>query len=214
MSRRRKPPVNPRRISPTKSLVFVLVALVVFFVARSGLLETIPQADTSARPATLTTAPVEQVTAPGEPGATDAAGMASEATPAPVAAPAEPVASAMVAATPVSPTPTANAPPAQASATATRASNLPTVAYADLPPAAHDTIRLIEQGGPFPFDRDGITFQNRERRLPLRPQGYYREYTVITPGVRTRGARRIVTGQGGEMYYTDDHYDSFREIVR
>ena len=108
----------------------------------------------------------------------------------------------------VLPTPAANAPPAA------RASNLPTVAYDDLPPEAHDTIALIEQDGPFPYSRDGITFQNRERILPRQPEGYYREYTVITPGSRDRGARRIVTGEAGEMYYTDDHYDSFREIVR
>jgi ribonuclease T1 len=106
------------------------------------------------------------------------------------------------------PTPTANAPPAA------RASDLPTIAYADLPPEAHDTIALIEQGGPFPFRRDGITFQNRERLLPRHPEGYYREYTVITPGEDDRGARRTVTGEAGELYYTDDHYDSFREIIR
>jgi ribonuclease T1 len=106
------------------------------------------------------------------------------------------------------PTPTANAPPLQ------RASDLPTITYEELPPEAHDTIALIEQGGPFPFSRDGITFENRERILPRQPQGYYHEYTVITPGSSTRGARRIVTGEEGEMYYTDDHYESFREIVR
>lgn len=108
----------------------------------------------------------------------------------------------------VQPTPTANAPPAA------RASDLPTIAYDDLPPEAHDTIQLIDQGGPFPFSRDGVTFQNRERILPRQPAGYYREYTVITPGSSDRGARRIVTGEEGEMYYTDDHYDSFREIIR
>jgi ribonuclease T1 len=106
------------------------------------------------------------------------------------------------------PTPNANAPPT------VRASDLPTVTYADLPPEAHETIALIEAGGPFPFSRDGITFQNRERLLPRHPEGYYREYTVITPGASNRGARRIVMGEGGEMYYTDDHYESFREIVR
>ena len=124
---------------------------------------------------------------------------------------------ATIAATPP-PSPTAQSPPTVApptvAPTAARVSNLPTIAYADLPPEAHDTIRLIEQGGPFPFRRDGITFQNRERLLPRHPEGYYREYTVITPGENDRGARRIVTGEGGEMYYTDDHYDSFREIVR
>jgi ribonuclease T1 len=105
------------------------------------------------------------------------------------------------------PSPTANAPPAG------RASDLPTIAYESLPPEAHDTIALIESDGPFPFSRDGITFQNRERILPGKPQGYYHEYTVITPGESDRGARRIVTGEEGEMYYTDDHYESFSEIV-
>ena len=108
----------------------------------------------------------------------------------------------------VLPTPTANAPPV------VRASDLPTVAVDDLPPEAQETITLIDQGGPFPFDRDGITFQNRERLLPRQPEGYYREYTVITPGSSTRGARRIITGDDGELYYTDDHYESFREILR
>lgn len=86
------------------------------------------------------------------------------------------------------------------------------VAAAQLPPEARRTIALIRQGGPFPYAKDGSVFGNREGRLPKRPRGYYREYTVKTPGERTRGARRIVAGSGGEMYYTDDHYDSFRRI--
>jgi ribonuclease T1 len=102
----------------------------------------------------------------------------------------------------------ANAPPVA------RASDLPTIAYDALPPEAHDTIALIEEDGLFPFSRDGITFQNRERLLPRQPEGYYREYTVITPNENDRGARRIVTGDGGEMYYTSDHYESFSEIIR
>jgi ribonuclease T1 len=110
------------------------------------------------------------------------------------------------------PSPTANAPPANAQATS-RASDLPTIAYDELPREAWETIALIEQDGSFPFSRDGVTFQNRERLLPRHPEGYYREYTVITPGSNDRGARRIVTGDEGEMYYTDDHYDSFREIM-
>ncbi len=73
-------------------------------------------------------------------------------------------------------------------------------------------MRLITSGGPFPFDRDGIEFKNREGRLPYRPGGYYREYTVPTPGERTRGARRIVTGANGERYYTGDHYETFSRI--
>lgn len=91
---------------------------------------------------------------------------------------------------------------------------LPTIAYNQLPGEAQETIRLIDQGGPFPYDRDGITFGNRERLLPLRADGYYREYTVITPGSSDRGARRIIAGQAGELYYTDDHYESFRRVIR
>ena len=83
-----------------------------------------------------------------------------------------------------------------------------------LPPEAVATLEQIERGGPFPYDRDGSVFQNRERRLPDQPRGYYREYTVPTPGARDRGARRIVTGgQPPEVYYyTDDHYRSFRRL--
>lgn len=82
-----------------------------------------------------------------------------------------------------------------------------------LPPEARDTLALIAQGGPFPFSRDGIEFQNRERLLPRKPRGYYREYTVITPGSRDRGARRIVVGSAGETYYTKDHYESFVQVI-
>jgi ribonuclease T1 len=83
-----------------------------------------------------------------------------------------------------------------------------------LPPEARETLVLIERNGPFPHLQDGRTFGNREKRLPLRGQGYYREYTVRTPGEHDRGARRIVAGNGGEYYYTDDHYRSFRRIRR
>jgi ribonuclease T1 len=87
------------------------------------------------------------------------------------------------------------------------------IALEALPPEALDTLDLINQGGPFPYDRDGVTFQNREGILPDRPNGYYREYTVETPGSDDRGARRIVTGDGGDEYfYTEDHYDSFERI--
>lgn len=86
------------------------------------------------------------------------------------------------------------------------------VTVADLPPEARETLRLIERGGPFPYRRDGIVFGNREKLLPARPHGFYREYTVPTPGSRDRGARRVVVGKGGERYYTGDHYRSFRQI--
>lgn len=83
----------------------------------------------------------------------------------------------------------------------------------DLPPEARQTLALIAKGGPFPYRKDGAIFNNRERLLPLRERGYYREYTVRTPGARDRGARRIVAGQGGERYYTHDHYRSFKRIL-
>jgi len=86
------------------------------------------------------------------------------------------------------------------------------VAAAQLPAEAQQTIERIRNGGPFPYERDGVVFGNFEKQLPAQPRGYYREYTVRTPGTKSRGARRIVTGKGGELYYTDDHYQSFRRI--
>ncbi|GAA4827481.1 ribonuclease domain-containing protein [Streptomyces ziwulingensis] len=84
------------------------------------------------------------------------------------------------------------------------------ICYSDLPSQAHHTLDLIERGGPFPYAQDGAVFQNREGILPSRSGGYYHEYTVITPGSTTRGARRIVTGEENqEDYYTADHYASF-----
>ena len=81
-----------------------------------------------------------------------------------------------------------------------------------LPHEARQTLELIRKGGPYPFERDGVVFGNREQLLPLRARGYYREYTVSTPGLKHRGARRIVAGRGGELYYTEDHYRSFKRI--
>jgi ribonuclease T1 len=82
----------------------------------------------------------------------------------------------------------------------------------ELPNEARQTLALIKSNGPFPYPQDGRTFGNREKLLPLRAQGYYREYTVRTARARDRGGRRIVAGNGGEFYYTDDHYRSFRRI--
>jgi ribonuclease T1 len=82
----------------------------------------------------------------------------------------------------------------------------------ELPHEARNTLELIKQGGPFPYGRDGTVFGNFEKRLPPRQRGYYREYTVPTPGRRDRGSRRIVVGQNGECYYTEDHYRTFRMI--
>jgi ribonuclease T1 len=94
------------------------------------------------------------------------------------------------------------------------------VRVAALPPEARATLELVRKGGPFPYQKDGSVFGNREGLLPKRPRGHYREYTVKTPGRRDRGARRIVAGHAaggvllaGEVYYTEDHYRSFRRIL-
>lgn len=86
------------------------------------------------------------------------------------------------------------------------------VALDELPKEARAVLALIRKGAPFPYARDGAVFGNREGILPRQKRGYYREYTVKTPGVRNRGARRIVAGSGGEFFYTHDHYKSFRRI--
>ena len=94
---------------------------------------------------------------------------------------------------------------------------LPTISLAALPATGVETYRNIQGGGPFPFEKDGVVFGNRERILPLQKRGYYREYTVKTPGSRNRGAKRIVCGGPATTpdacYYTADHYASFRMIV-
>jgi len=92
------------------------------------------------------------------------------------------------------------------------------VALATLPTQAQNTHRLILNGGPFPYSKDGTVFGNRERLLPAKSRGHYREYTVKTPGSRDRGARRIICGgkpptQPEACFYTDDHYASFRQIA-
>jgi len=89
-----------------------------------------------------------------------------------------------------------------------------TIRAADLPAEARQVVALIDKGGPFPYRKDGTAFGNHERRLPARGYGYYREFTVPTPGAHGRGARRIVSGREGELYYTDDHYRSFKRILQ
>jgi len=91
------------------------------------------------------------------------------------------------------------------------------ISRAELPVEARATLELIRRGGPFPHDQDGTVFRNREQLLPRAPRGHYTEYTVRTPGVRNRGARRIVVGgdprsSEAELWYTEDHYQSFRRI--
>ena len=102
-------------------------------------------------------------------------------------------------------------------ATPSAASRPAIVQVAELPRQGRETYELIRQGGPFPYGKDGTVFGNRERLLPLAKRGFYREYTVPTPGSRDRGARRIVCGGPVKApyacYYTADHYASFRMIV-
>ncbi len=105
--------------------------------------------------------------------------------------------------------------PSSPSSPAPDSSGLSSVDLADLPPEAAETLALIDAGGPFPYPgKDGSTFGNFERLLPVRARGYYAEYTVPTPGAETRGARRIIVGDGGELYWTADHYASFERIRR
>ena len=100
-------------------------------------------------------------------------------------------------------------------ATVDAESGLTLVALATLPVEVRETVALIDRGGPFPYAKDGAVFGNRERLLPIRPNGFYREYTVPTRGEDDRGARRIVTGDdGGQLFYTADHYASFVRVSR
>ncbi|MFD4986859.1 ribonuclease domain-containing protein [Streptomyces sp. NPDC058374] len=94
------------------------------------------------------------------------------------------------------------------------AEGMATVGEERLPAEARDTLRLIDRGGPYPYAKDGSVFGNYERLLPEKKRGHYREYTVPTPGSRDRGARRLVTGREDEIYYTEDHYASFRAVLR
>lgn len=92
-------------------------------------------------------------------------------------------------------------------------SRLPEVKASELPAEARQVLMMIARGGPYPYSRDNITFGNFERVLPQKPSGYYREFTVPTPGESDRGARRIIAGDAGEKYYTADHYSSFSFIA-
>jgi ribonuclease T1 len=200
---RRGPATNQR---PTVSVALLVVAVVIFFILQwnngrlSGFFG-VPAGNGANPTPTAEVAPVaqEQQAAP---------------TDTPLPAPTQ-TATAAAQATRASPTATAQPSPTSAETdTVEQFSDLPTIAYEELPPEAQETIALIDQGGPFPFDRDGIVFQNREGILPSQARGYYHEYTVITPGSDDRGARRIVTGEEGDLYYTDDHYESFQEVIR
>ncbi|MFE7119812.1 ribonuclease, partial [Streptomyces sp. NPDC057654] len=129
------------------------------------------------------------------------------------------LASALFVSSPAIAATSAAGPATAASATAAPAAHsvsvksVGTVCYKALPSQAHDTLDLITSGGPFPYPKDGTVFSNREGLLPKQSNGYYHEYTVITPGSHDRGARRIVAGEKKqEDYYTSDHYRSFNEV--
>ncbi|MDR6986288.1 ribonuclease T1 [Paenarthrobacter nitroguajacolicus] len=92
-------------------------------------------------------------------------------------------------------------------------STLPTINASQLPKEARQTLALIAKGGPYPYDRDGVNFSNFEGLLPKKSGGFYKEYTVPTPGESDRGARRIIVGKDSAKYYTADHYASFKFIV-
>ncbi|MER5870481.1 ribonuclease domain-containing protein [Streptomyces sp. NPDC002044] len=94
------------------------------------------------------------------------------------------------------------------------AKGMATVRAGALPRQARDVLALIDEGGPYPHRQDGTVFGNFEKVLPRQKRGYYHEFTVRTPGERDRGARRIVTGEGGEFFYTDDHYETFKAVLR
>ncbi|MFE7562636.1 ribonuclease domain-containing protein [Kitasatospora sp. NPDC057500] len=116
---------------------------------------------------------------------------------------------------PSAPKPSAPATPPAATAAATWVPTdpaMPDVCRTRLPGQALDTLGLIAEGGPYPYRSDGIVFENRENRLPRKASGYYHEFTVVTPGSADRGARRVVTGDSGEQYWTADHYGTFQEI--
>ena len=105
---------------------------------------------------------------------------------------------------------TATPAPSPVASVAVAPADVGDVCYEALPTEAHETLDLIEEGGPYPYPQDGTVFENREGLLPDQDEGYYHEYTVETPGSDDRGARRIVAGeQDEEDYYTSDHYESF-----
>lgn len=102
----------------------------------------------------------------------------------------------------------------QVGASSTPRSGLPTIEVSALPPEAATTLTLIDRGGPFRYAQDGTVFGNNEGLLPKQARGYYHEYTVATPGSKDRGTRRLIVGKLGDVYYTNDHYESFRQVIR
>ena len=182
------------RAGTARRVLSFLGSLLVLLVVVAGIV--FGQANGGARPTATAGRPATVAAAPGATATTPVVAAASKARP-----------------TATRPPP-ATAPPRAPSVPPAATDGLATVPFASLPPEAQQTIALIERGGPFPYDRDGITFGNREGLLPAQASGYYREYTVSTPGSADRGTRRIIAGRDGQLYYTDDHYESFRRVAR
>ncbi len=191
----------------SRRIVTLLGSLLTLIVVIAGIV--FSQTNGSARPTATAGAPAPVATAiSAAPGAT---ATPAARTPTSRAAPTATIAPTVAA---NRPTPTATPPPSAPSAAPAADDGLATIPFGSLPPEAQQTITLVDRGGPFPYDRDGITFGNREGLLPAQANGYYREFTVSTPGSADRGARRIIAGRDGQRYYTDDHYESFRRVAR
>jgi ribonuclease T1 len=107
-----------------------------------------------------------------------------------------------------------SAPRPQVGASSTPTSGLPTIEVSALPPEAVTMLSLIDRGGPYRYAQDGTVFGNNEGLLPKQARGYYHEYTVVTPGSKDRGTRRLIVGRLGDVYYSSDHYESFRQVIR
>ncbi len=203
MAQRRSPMQRNLRTLAVLALLIVAVGLAVFALTRpASPAPTHPASPAPTRPASP--APTRPASpAPTHP-ASPAATRPTSFTPTPHLAPSP---------QPPAPTPPSPAPGGLLIATPLPGDPMRTIRLDQLPAEAHDTLRLIAAGGPFPYRQDGVVFENREGRLPRKPAGYYREYTVVTPGSADRGARRLVRGNQGELYYTDDHYNSFRRVI-
>lgn len=209
-------------VAQRRPWVIALAALLLFVVgvAAWAVIQGAGHAPPAAAPTLAATAAHEAASSP-QPAVTALLAPARPTSTATVSGIASPTAAARQAtATPSRPSATPTARPTATSSTGglVIATPLPgdrmrTIRLEQLPAEAHETIRLIARGGPFPYRQDGAVFENREGRLPRKPAGYYREYTVITPGSPDRGARRLVRGEQGELYYTDDHYNTFRRVI-
>lgn len=194
---------SSRRLASSVGSVLVLLAVIAVIVFSQANGDARPTA-TTGRPTPLATT---LVAAPATTATVAIPAVAPTSRPAPTATIAPTIAANR-------PPPTATSPPRAPSVAPAATDGLATIPFGALPPEAQRTIDLIDRGGPFPYDRDGITFGNREGLLPPQADGFYREYTVVTPGSADRGARRIIAGRDGRLYYTDDHYESFRRVVR